>query len=246
MSLEKLREHRTVWQSKPVLRRIYDVWFRLLSESAPGRRVVEIGAGPGFLAEWAESRRAQGMWVATDLVPAPWNHVAADASRLPFRSGGVDHIVGVDVLHHLAEPRRFFEEASRVLTPGGAVVLVEPWVTILSYPIYRWLHPEGCDLWLDPWRPFARGSAKEAFEGDAAVGWRIVRSATPELWSRLGFEPPRFQIANGFAYLLRLGFRRRSLLPAPLLTLLLRLDAWLSPLAGWLGMRALVVWRRAP
>jgi ubiquinone/menaquinone biosynthesis C-methylase UbiE len=163
MSLEKLHEHREVWRAKPVVRRLYEGWFRLLAGAAPSGRVVEIGAGPGFLAEWAAAQKTHSLWVATDLLPAPWNQVAADATRLPFRSGSIDAVVGIDVLHHLAEPRLFFEEAARVLGERGAVVLVEPWVTPLSYPIYRWLHPEGCDLRLDPWRPFAKGAAKEAF-----------------------------------------------------------------------------------
>jgi SAM-dependent methyltransferase len=245
MSLERLREHRSVWQSKPVLPSVYGVWFRLISGSARGGSVVEIGAGPGFLAEWAHASRPQGLWVATDLLPAPWNDLAADATNLPFRDGAATSVVGIDVLHHLGEPRRFFEEAARVLAPGGVIVLVEPWVTALSYPIYRWLHPEGCDLWLDPWRPFASGSTKEAFEGDAAVAWRILRSAPPALWRELGFEPPRLTVLNGFAYLMSLGFRRGSLLPTALLPLLLRLDSSLAPLARVVGMRVHAVWRRA-
>lgn len=245
MSLERLREHQSRWREKPVLASVYGVWFQRLFEEAHGAKVVEIGAGPGFLAEWVRGRGGKGLWIATDLLPVPWNTVAANALALPFRRETVEAVVGIDVLHHLEQPRRFFEEASRILRPGGRVVLVEPWVTVLSYPIYRWLHPEGCDLGLDPWHPFeAAGGEKEALEGDAAVAWRMLRSASPALWRELGFEPPTWSVLNGFAYLLSLGFRRGCLLPRPLLGPLLALDAVLAPLARWSGMRVLAVWRR--
>ena len=236
-----------MWNAKPVLQDIYAVWFdRLLEATEGARRVVEVGAGPGFLAGYSRRRRPGSLWVATDLLPTGWNDVAADALRLPFRDAGTDAVVGLDVLHHLAEPRRFFEEAARILRPGGVMALVEPWVTPLSYPIYRWLHREGCDLRLDPWKPFGQDPRqKAAFEGNAAVPWRILRAKPASLWRELGFETPRLEVLNGFGYLLSLGFFRRSLLPRRLAGPLLALDRGLKPAARWLGMRVLAVWRRA-
>lgn len=247
MSLERLHEHRAVWDAKPVLRDIYAVWFdRLLEATEGARRVVEVGAGPGFLAEHSRRRRHGSLWVATDLLPTGWNDVAADALRLPFRDAAADAVVGLDVLHHLAEPRRFFEEAARILEPGGVLALVEPWVTPLSYPVYRLLHREGCDLRLDPWKPFGEDPKhKQAFEGNAAVAWRILRTSPASLWRELGFEPPRLEAMNGFGYLLSLGFFRWSLLPRALAGPLLALDRGLESAAPWLGMRVLAVWQRA-
>jgi hypothetical protein len=125
--------------------------------------------------------------------------------------------------------------------------VVEPWVTPLSFPIYRWLHEEGCTLGLDPWDPFAlkEGETKIAFEGDAAVVRRLVVTTSPQEWLSLGFRPPRLQILNGFAYLLSLGFKKGSLLPRRAAPILLRLDEGLKGAAPLLGMRALVVWERA-
>jgi len=246
MSLERLREHRSVWQAKAVLGDVYAVWFdQILEATRESRRVVEVGAGPGFLAEYARRRRPGQLWVSTDLLPTGWNDLAADALSLPFRDGAVDAVVGLDVLHHLAEPRRFFQEAARILEPGGVMALVEPWVTPLSYPIYRWLHREGCDLGLDPWQPFGPDlKDKAAFEGNAAVPWRILRRSGDASWRELGLLPPRLEALNGFGYLLSLGFFRKSLLPRRLAAPLLALDRALKPAAGWLGMRVLAVWRR--
>ena len=169
MSRERLDEHRRVWADKPVLAQVYGVWFEaLLSELPPGR-ALEVGAGPGFLREYARRQRPDLAWIAADLIPAPWNDLAADALGLPLLGGTVGSVVGLDLVHHLASPRRFFQEAARVLSPRGRIAVVEPWVTPLSFPIYRWLHEEGCTLGLDPWDPFAlkEGETKIAFEGDA-------------------------------------------------------------------------------
>lgn len=248
MSLERLQEHRSLWERKPALRQVYSTWFRTLVGLLPeDGRVLEVGAGPGLLSAWARVERPDLQWVATDITAAPWNDLAGNAVHLPFRAASFEAIVALDVLHHLEDPRAFFLEATSALRPDGRICMIEPWVTPFSYPIYRWLHQEGCDLRIDPWRPFAttRDGRKEAFEGNNAIPWRLVREVAPEAWGRLGLTPPTVGPTNGFAYLLSLGFRESSLLPAPLAPRLLQLDRWLAPLARWTGMRALLVWRRA-
>lgn len=236
-----------MWQAKPVLHDVYAVWFEaLLDTLGAATDVLEVGAGPGFLSAHARQRARGRRWIAADLVPAPWNDLAADAARLPFSAATFDAIAAVDLVHHLARPADFFEEARRILRPGGRVVAVEPWVTPFSFPVYRWLHQEGCRPRLQPWQPFAESTphGKDPFEGDAAVVWSLVRKTNRAGWHRLGFEPPRVTVLNGFAYLPTLGFRSASLLPRRLAPLLIGLDRWAAPLAPWTGLRALAVWQR--
>ena len=248
MSLARLHDHRRIWKIKPVLAQVYRPWFEALLAEVPREgRVLELGAGPGFLSGHARHARPDARWLATDLLDTPWNDLVADGLRLPFAAERFETVAGLDVIHHLARPRAFFEEAGRVLRPGGRAAFVEPWVTPLSYPVYRFLHQEGCTLGLDPWDPFALapGAPKEAFEGDAAVVWRLVRETPAEVWGGFGFRPPRVRVLNGFAYLLSLGFRDASLLPAPAAPLVLAMDAWLGSAAPWLGLRAVVVWEKS-
>ena len=113
-------------------------------------------------------------------------------------------------------PRRFADAV--VLRPAGRIAVIEPWVSVLSFPVYRWLHQEGCTLGIDPWDPFGHPATdgKDPFQGNAAVLWRLVRATPTARWLELGFEPPRVTRLNGFAYLMSLGFRKASLLPGPL------------------------------
>ena len=247
MSAPLLHEHRRVWAAKPVLARVYQPWFDLLLDLVPKNgSALEVGAGPGFLAEYARARRPDLHLVAADILSAPWNDLVADALRLPVRGAAVSVVLGLDFVHHLARPAAFFEEAARVLAPGGCLAVVEPWVTPFSFPIYRWLHQEGCRPRLDPWDPFGVGEGpKEAFTGDAAVPWALVRRTSPRRWAELGLKPPRLRLLNGFAYLLSLGFKRGSLLPPRLAPAFQALDSGLRSAAPLLGLRAQVIWSKA-
>jgi SAM-dependent methyltransferase len=243
VSVERLHEHRRLWAAKPVLARVYAPWMdALLAEAEPGARVLEVGAGPGFLSLRARERRPDLRLTASDLHPLPWNSVAADAGRLPLASGSVQAVIGLDVLHHLASPEGFFREAARVLADGGHLALVEPWITPLSWVVYRFFHQEDCRLSVDPWHPFPPG--KDSFEGDAAVPWRIARDTPRGRWRELGLSPPRVRRLNAFAYVLSLGFRPGSLLPLPLASPAMALDRATSPLAPLTALRAVLTWRR--
>jgi len=245
VSFARLEQHRRLWREKPALPLVYAPWFELLiGQVERGARVLEVGAGPGFLQAFAAERRPDLRWIASDIHAAAWNDLAADAARLPFRDGTLGAVLGLDLLHHLARPALFFAEASRVLGEGGLLVLVEPWITPLSWPVFRFLHHEECRLGLDPWRPFP-GDDKDSFEGDAAVPWRLARDTDAARWRTLGLEPPSVHPLNGFAYLLSHGFRRGSLLPLRLAPAMIALDRSASALAPWTGMRAVLSWRRS-
>ena len=86
------------------------------------------------------------MTTPTGSAPAPPPPDADDrevsADALPFADAALGALVLFDVLHHLPDPRRFFQEASRALRPAGRIVLCEPYVSLLSYPVYKFLHDE--------------------------------------------------------------------------------------------------------
>ena len=237
-----LDRHRQVWQQKPTLRRLYQEEFfaRLLDNHRPGGISVEIGAGPGFL------KRMAPEVVTTDVVFCPWLDAVADAQHLPFKSGSVMNIVGLDVLHHLEAPLETLREVSRVLLPGGRCVLVEPWITPFSYLIYRYLHQEDCDLSARPLKgPALRyAGSKKPFDSNQAAPYLLfggrylsaTRAALP-VFDVIKVEP--FCLLG---YLLSFGFKPVNLLPSPLFSVVMTLERWTLPL--WqraAALRALIV-----
>ena len=229
-----LEEHCRVWHRKAVLRRIYrDEFFdRVLASCRPGGVSVEVGAGPAFLKERAPTV------VSTDVVWCPWLDAVADAQHLPFRSGHVTNVLGVDVLHHVATPLAFLKEAERILINGGRLVLVEPWITPFSYLVYRYLHQEDCDLTADPLAGMSIRSAesKRPLDGNQAIPYLLFGPAVlaRTLGSLPGFRPLAIEPFCLFAYLLSLGFKRASLLPE-----------WMYPVVSRLEHATIEWWRSA-
>jgi len=229
-----IAEHRRIWERKSALRRIYKEEFfsRLLSFCQRGRVSVEVGAGPGFLKEILPDL------ISTDVVQCPWLDVAADAQCLPFKTASVTNLVGLDVLHHFETPLTFLTEAKRVLTTGGRLILVEPWVTPFSYFIYRYLHQEDCDLSARPLegKAIRFASVKKAFDGNQAIPYLLFgpRTLTKTLEFVPGFKPLAIEPFCLFAYMLSFGFKRVNLLP----------EALYEVIAGF-ERRTLPLWRSA-
>ncbi len=93
------------WKKKPSLRTVYNAMYADILKRIPNNgRILEIGAGSGHS---RESFHHQDV-VRLDILPAPWVDIVADAHSNPFSDQCMDAIVMIDVLHHLADPPRFF------------------------------------------------------------------------------------------------------------------------------------------
>jgi SAM-dependent methyltransferase len=52
--------------------------------------------------------------------------VVADVSRLPFPDASFDTVLTTQVIEHVPQPERMMAEISRVLAPGGCMILTAP------------------------------------------------------------------------------------------------------------------------
>jgi len=82
---------------------------------------VEVGCGAGFSERFLRAGRLE----LTDAEPQPWVARVVDAHELPYADRSVDAVIANNVVHHLAYPARFLEEAARVLRPGGHLLVQE-------------------------------------------------------------------------------------------------------------------------
>lgn len=102
----------------------------LLMEAArirPGSQVLEIGSGPGHVADMLVQAGASvaGVDFSSKMVEVAQSRYPAiafkqaDAEQLPFDADSFDAVVANFVVHHLARPEKVFREVNRVLKPGG-------------------------------------------------------------------------------------------------------------------------------
>ncbi len=90
-----------------------------------GRRVLDLGCGPGHYAHALEKSGAEVF--ATDLavgelqkaVVAPPRVFASDARQLPFGDASFDGVFCSNILEHTPEPFAVLDDIARVLSPGG-------------------------------------------------------------------------------------------------------------------------------
>ncbi len=229
---EVLARHRAVWEARPELRQVYREWFgRLLGAVEGLDPVIEVGAGPGFLKEFAPRL------VATDVVAGLRVDVRCDADVLPFRSASVGGLVLVDTLHHLLRPLDFLAEAARVLRPCGRLAMIEPWITPPSWILYRYFHHEECRLGVDLARPFGTDD-KAALDGNAAIPYLALARVRQ---GRLPLRLLRAEPFIGLPYLVTFGFKVERPLPRALQQLARLGEAALDPLRRWLATRVLVI-----
>jgi ubiquinone/menaquinone biosynthesis C-methylase UbiE len=114
-------------------RKFYDGLYRemITRYIAPGDRVLDAGCGRYMQFCKDLSHIAQmvgidlGAPIAISNEHAPFG-VRGDLGRLPFPSNSFDMVISRSVVEHLEDPPAVFGEFSRILRPGGKVVLITP------------------------------------------------------------------------------------------------------------------------
>lgn len=227
-----LTGYRNTWESKPVLRAIYHHFYeRVTAATVPGE-TLEVGGGSGNLKSFLEGV------ISTDIVASSWLDAVADAQALPFRDGYFSNIVGVDIVHHIEAPLRFFEEAFRVLEPGGRIILIEPAITLMSSLFYRHFHPEPVDMSVDPFVQIEHDPDRKPFDANQAIPTLLFR----DRYDQFAAIFPQHRLIQLdwmglFAYPLSGGFRPWSLIPLrlvnPLLNMEQALPQWMRKAMGF-------------
>lgn len=129
------------------LRVVVEGRYRWMEAFIPeGASGVELGAGAGLSREVIR----RGKLLVTDYADHAWLDVKnVDALKTPFEDGAFDFVIEVNMIHHLAHPLRFFEEARRILRPGGRLILQDVKGSLFLRAALRLQRHEGYDYNVD-------------------------------------------------------------------------------------------------
>lgn len=109
-----------------------------------GMAVLEIGSGTSPLKQFLPNV------ITSDVLQLDYLDLVFDCHKIADMSAIADHSLDIitmtNVLHHLRDPLAFLRGATRKLANGGRVYFTEPYVSRLSYPLYKLLHHEPVDF----------------------------------------------------------------------------------------------------
>jgi SAM-dependent methyltransferase len=146
--------------------------LKLFLSAAPGRTVLNVGAGQGSFSRLLEERGFDV--VSTDVSPAACRVledrvrgpvVQADVNALPFADSRFDAVALGEVIEHVDDDVAALRESRRVLRPGGVAAISVP-----AHP--TWFGPS--DEWAGHVRRYTRDALVAACQ---AAGLGVVRCA---------------------------------------------------------------------
>jgi len=122
---------------------VSDLWRSAHGESPAGRKLLDVGGGPGYFATAFTDARLRYIGVEPDpsemhaagpsLAATTDTFVRASGMALPFADDSVDICLSSNVAEHVPRPWQLGDEMLRVTRPGG--------LAVLSYTV--WLGPFG-------------------------------------------------------------------------------------------------------
>jgi SAM-dependent methyltransferase len=232
-------------QRKSFLRAFYEDAYEFFRCASAGARnslegkSLEIGSGAGFIKK-----------VIPDVLTSEYLDIPnvdiphCSALKLPFEEGELSAIFLLDVLHHIPDLDAFFNEAIRVIKPGGVVAMVEPANSLFGQFIYRCFHHEAFDPTVSNWQlPSGGGPLSNA---NGALPWIVFvrdRKRFEECFSRLRIEllmpfgPLLYPLSGGVG-------RATQFLPGCWLSGVRFMEFLLSPFAQWLGLFYRIILRK--
>ena len=121
-----------VFLKKTALQDVYESFYAKMHEHCNEfGKTLEIGSASG------KSKNSFKNIFLSDVVFSHHSDTVCDAHFLPFKNKNFSNIIAIDTFHHLENPLIFIKEASRILTNGGRIALIEPLVTPISQILYK-------------------------------------------------------------------------------------------------------------
>lgn len=89
---------------------------------------VDVGAGVAPYQRDVVRSLGVRRYLALEIAPSDRTRLVGDACRLPLRDGSVDLVVSFEAIQHVPDSGQALDEMSRVLRPGGHLVVTFPFL----------------------------------------------------------------------------------------------------------------------
>jgi len=124
-------------------RELYRDQFRDFPDPA-ALSILEVGSGTSPLKHFVSNV------VTSDVLDLDYLDLVFDCHGIDkldaIKDESLDVISLTNVLHHLKSPIAFLNRAANKLKSGGKVIATEPFFSLVSTPVFRYLHHEPVDL----------------------------------------------------------------------------------------------------
>jgi SAM-dependent methyltransferase len=240
---EFLAMHSCLLNEKPMMREvfseIYDTCIKLDDRyfKNDGQR-VEIGAGVSFF------KKRHPAIISSDIKKADHLDMVVDALNMPFETGSIRAIYGINCFHHFPDPGKFFTELERVLVKGGGCVLIEPYYGFVASRFYKnAFETEGFDKDQKDWTNYSLGYMMGANQALSYIVFKRDKEKFEKHYNELEIVLQR-PLNNYMSYLFSGGLNFRQLLPSFCLPLL-KLFGWMFvPFRRILALHHVIVIRK--
>jgi len=161
-----------------------------LAAGFAGQTVADVGCGEGdltlLLARFA--KRVTAIDLSAQMLRVVQERSAeagvsgcvtverGDLEKLPVAAGSMDAVFVSQVLHHTVRPAKALAEASRILKPGGRLILLD-----LAPHDQEWVRSEWADQWL-------------GFDERELRGWLMAAGLKPDVLQVLEGPEPAFSV----------------------------------------------------
>ena len=195
--------------------------------------ILEIGSGTSPL------KRFHSNIVTSDVLELDYLDLVFDCHEIDklvrIEDSSLDVITLTNVLHHLKSPIDFLNASAAKLKPGGKVIATEPYFSVLSNFIFKYLHPEPVDFRIsEPELDEVEGPLASA---NIALPWLIFYRRHDWL-DRLkkNYDLDRLSIRHfsALSYMMTGGISHKFPIPGLLYRVIFPIDLALSRYFPWL------------
>jgi SAM-dependent methyltransferase len=205
---------------------LYLEQFRELPD-ARNLRILEIGSGVSTL------RRFYPNVTTSDVLSLDYLDHVFDCHEIDriaaLPNENFDVITLTNVLHHLQKPLEFLQRAAGKLKHGGKLIATEPYFSLISTLIFKYLHHERVNFSIS--KPELTEIEGPLATANIAIPW-LMFVKHPEwvepLRAKYQFDERSFQSFSSISYMATGGISRRLPIPEWIYRLFFRVDLALS------------------